>query len=770
MSLNENNLLEFGEFRINLAERTLWHRNELVPLAPKVLETLCVLIQNHGRLMTKDELMEAIWADTFVEERNLTQNIFTLRKVLGENNSKKFIETIPRRGYRFVAEIRPVIFEEETFSVSHSKQMRVTAEGFVSKKELTEAVKEIAKSLVLENAPETIEPKQIEARKTGFFSIPLSNFALAAIILPLIIFGTAVWFWQNDYLSWRKTPSVENSKRLLLEFERLTDSGKAFFPTVSPDKQFIAYVFIEKGKYSIRLLHIATKSKTVAVEPSENEIGRIQFSPDGNYLFYRQEEGTGKSGVVYHVPIFGGTPRLIVPGVDGEAALSPDGEWLAFIRFKPEIGGQQLIICRSRDASEERVVSTRVGNESFQVWGFKPTWSPDGKKVFVGLIAEPTPEKPDARGEGFGLMSVENGSFERIKTPKWNMFIQAEWMPDSKSILFLAREKANEGFQIWQVDYPGGEGRRVTNDSHDYRYFSLAADARFILAAQERTYFNLWLIPPDKPDEARQLTFSSELQQGDRGISWTPDGKELVYTMVENTIDSNLWKINVETLEKRQLTFDNQHINWYPRVTPDGKSVIFSSNRQNGMHVWQVDLDGSNLRQITDGVGESFSNITADGKWLIYASPAWIPESLWKKSLTSDEAPVKLLSSVGGSNSVSPDGKYLVVSYKIASENGKIEYKYGLIPFEPTETPENIGFNPYFGAMAWKKDSRGFYYVKDLGANLNNIWYYDLRTKTHQQITNFDDRMLDLSLSPDGNTLATARGETVSNIFKISGF
>ena len=109
MSLKENHIYEFEEFQINLFERTLWQDGELIPLAPKVIETLCLLVENHGRLMTKDELMQELWADSFVEERNLTQNIFTLRKVLGEKETgKKFIETLPRRGYRFVAEVEEV--------------------------------------------------------------------------------------------------------------------------------------------------------------------------------------------------------------------------------------------------------------------------------------------------------------------------------------------------------------------------------------------------------------------------------------------------------------------------------------------------------------------------------------------------------------------------------------------------------------------------------------------------------------------------------------
>lgn len=177
-------------------------------------------------------------------------------------------------------------------------------------------------------------------------------------------------------------------------------------------------------------------------------------------------------------------------------------------------------------------------------------------------------------------MNVADGSFEPVKTPKWNNYIQSEWMPDGKSILFLAREKANSPFQIWQVEYSTGKARRITNDAHDYRYLSIAPDASFLLTTQEKEFYNLWLFSMPDPSDGKQLTFSSEFKYGTDGISWTLDGKELIYTLIENVTDTNLWAINVETLEKRQITFDESQLNWYPRVTPDSNSVIFLSNRK----------------------------------------------------------------------------------------------------------------------------------------------------------------------------------------------
>jgi TolB-like protein/Tfp pilus assembly protein PilF len=100
---------EFGPFRIDTAERLLLRGGAPVQLTPKAFETLLALVQQSGHVIEKDALMREVWPDTFVEEANLTQNIFTLRKVLGEGRGgREYIETVPRRGYRFTATVREV--------------------------------------------------------------------------------------------------------------------------------------------------------------------------------------------------------------------------------------------------------------------------------------------------------------------------------------------------------------------------------------------------------------------------------------------------------------------------------------------------------------------------------------------------------------------------------------------------------------------------------------------------------------------------------------
>ena len=102
-------LYEFGPFRLDVDERLLLRAGEVVPLTPKAFDLLLALIAQPGHLLEKEVLLKTVWPDSFVEENNLADNISKLRKALSDGeNGQKFIETIPKRGYRFVAEVRVV--------------------------------------------------------------------------------------------------------------------------------------------------------------------------------------------------------------------------------------------------------------------------------------------------------------------------------------------------------------------------------------------------------------------------------------------------------------------------------------------------------------------------------------------------------------------------------------------------------------------------------------------------------------------------------------
>ena len=109
MAQGDNLLYKIGLYSLDVRERVLTREGCVVPLTPKAFETLLVLVRNSGHVVQKDELMKEVWPDAFVEEANLTQNIFALRRTLGESTAEpQYIETVPRRGYRFVAPVRTI--------------------------------------------------------------------------------------------------------------------------------------------------------------------------------------------------------------------------------------------------------------------------------------------------------------------------------------------------------------------------------------------------------------------------------------------------------------------------------------------------------------------------------------------------------------------------------------------------------------------------------------------------------------------------------------
>jgi serine/threonine protein kinase/Tol biopolymer transport system component len=113
-----NDIYEFGDFRLNAQTRVLSRERQPVPLPPKAYEVLLVLVQNGGQVLSKDELMNAVWPDSFVEESNLTQTVFILRKALGERSEHRYIVTVPGRGYCFVALVKSPDSEKTNVAVA----------------------------------------------------------------------------------------------------------------------------------------------------------------------------------------------------------------------------------------------------------------------------------------------------------------------------------------------------------------------------------------------------------------------------------------------------------------------------------------------------------------------------------------------------------------------------------------------------------------------------------------------------------------------------
>ncbi|HZS45488.1 MAG TPA: transcriptional regulator [Blastocatellia bacterium] len=243
-------IYEFAEFQLDVLERVLIHNGEIIQLSPKVFETLLVLVQNAGHLMDKDDLMKRIWPDTFVEESNLSQNIWVLRGKLGDRNDSQFIETIPKRGYRFKAEVKEIL-EPDTITTPvlvNSDNSRVSVETQVTQivieKETEVAISTNDPGQALSHTTTDVvpwQPRLIPVSLALALADPKTrrNVGLAAITLVTLSIGYGIWWGIRDHRkNWEefRDAKIDTIKREKSKGGALLSDGR-----FSPGGKMIAY-------------------------------------------------------------------------------------------------------------------------------------------------------------------------------------------------------------------------------------------------------------------------------------------------------------------------------------------------------------------------------------------------------------------------------------------------------------------------------------------------------------------------------------------------
>ena len=280
---------EFDRFRIDTKRGLLTRDGEPIVIKAKALDTLVLLVQHAGRLLEKEELMNRLWPDTAVEEANLTQNIFEVRKALGEvPGEQRFIATVARRGYRFVADVRAIgdeasAHDDLAAGDRHSKAPLVGPQGF--------------------------------DRRTVIYA------GVAAIVLSLL--GTGLYVASS-----RPVPVVAGtSSSPLRNLTRLTyGPGLQTDVSWSPDGRRVAYAWNRDGNFDIWVQSIDGGDPTRVTSSPADET-QPAWSPDGQRLVLRSEDDGG--GLVT-VDLKGGTVRRIAP--DGRRpAWMPNGREVVFV-------------------------------------------------------------------------------------------------------------------------------------------------------------------------------------------------------------------------------------------------------------------------------------------------------------------------------------------------------------------------------------------------------------------------------------------------------
>ena len=589
----------------------------------------------------------------------------------------------------------------------------------------------------------------IKKHKTA---VILISIAAVMVGLGFLVILVAVGIYK---MAARKDPAIADKRAVNMKITRLTTNGKTENAAISPDGKTVVYVLREGGQRSLWLRQVATNSNVQIVPPSEMKIGRETFSPDGNYIYYRADDRDNPQGALYQVPVLGGVPRKIISNVASPITFSPDGSRFAFIRNDNAATGEDQLIIANADGSNERKLTARKGDTFFPASG--PSWSPDGK-----IIASAMGSYAGGFHLTVGYVDVETGEQKEVNTKKFFDVGRVSWLADGSGVLVNAGEQGASINQIWQISYPSGDAKTITHDLNDYGGTSLSADSKSLVTVQYNSTSNIWIAPANDLSRGKKIT-SGQLE-GDRGVAWTPDNR-IVYTSLASG-NRDLWIMNADGTSQKQLTSDPKPDD-SPKVSTDGRYIVFNSERGALPSVWRMDIDGSNLKQITNQE-DYFLDITPDGNSVIFTSWRTTRETLWRTSIDGGEA-VEISNLFITNGSVSPDGKFIACWYRDEKPNSPD--RLIILPITGGAPTHTFDMPPTaWGTPSWSPDGKSII-VYDQRTGTFNLWSQPIDGGPMKQVTDFKpEHVFARDLSPDGKSMALARGTVTSDVILISEF
>lgn len=673
---------EFGPFRLDGASRVLLRDNRLVPLPPKVLDTLLLLVRNHGKLVSKDEMLRSVWPDTYVDQSSLMHNISVLRKVLGNDpDGKPYIETVPRRGYRFTAIVRTaaneIAAQTETIRVLRTPSIVAPAGGL------------LAVLIVAALAMKTAPPGPL--RVTPLTSYP----------------------------------------------------GTQAFPTFSPDGRELAFSWNgeKQDQFDIYRKPLGAEAPRRLTSDAASEC-HLAWSPDGAWIAFihcgaEAAAPAGKTSL-YVIPSGGGPKRRIADIYDGANPFERPFTWTS--------DSKALISAKGLGGSVEAglvLLSVETGARIQELtwpqrgsWDSNPTISPDGRTLaFSRWIASGVAD--------IYLLDL-NRQFAPRGLPKrltfQNDFVgNPIWTNNGSELLYLSGSKGNRG--VWRVRARiGGHPEQVPALAQASVHLAFSRDGKL---AYSRPFWDyaIWraeldqrgpthtagaLIAsafsdaePSYSPDGNSIAFASN-RTGAREIwrsnrdgsgatqvtslraeagspSWSPDGAYIAFDCgLHGNVD--IYIVGVFDGKLRRLTMDGE-VHTTPSWSHDGKWIYFASKRTGRLEVWKMPAGGGIPLQVTRS-GGFFASESSDGRFLFYSKTSAFPTALWRKSLETGREE-KIVDSVGNwfYFKVFPDGIYFIPGNSPPSKEASFRVAFYDFSNSTTRTiaevdrPPGLGFS-----------------------------------------------------------------------------
>jgi Tol biopolymer transport system component/DNA-binding winged helix-turn-helix (wHTH) protein len=691
----------FGQFQLNLATGELRGRNGTPErLSQQPLQILRLLLEADGRVVSRDELRTALWPEeTFVDfEHSVNTAIKKVRRALDDSvENPKFIETVPKVGYRFLVPV-------EWIPESQNNPPYITSTGPIR----------------VEAAPQL----QTRIRIFAARNILVIAFILASAIVVLLLYRRPLL----------RSKGAEPS----ISFP-VTNVGEKYSPSLSPDGKQLAFAWNGGAglKFSIYVKLIATEEPLRLTRQESIDFNPV-WSPDGHYIvFCRIKKGyTG----IYMVPTLGGAERKIrdthweerdfdqVFWYFGRLSWSPDGMLLAFSDRASSNEPTSIYLLSLDSLSTRRVTSPGLPGD------YNPAFSPDGQTLAFNRGSQGV--------TSIYTVPVAGGRERKVVTGSqfgWGL----AWTSDGREIVFgKAGWLARSGW-LWKISAHGGEPQRLQFGQEGTE--PSIRGSRLVYARQQAN-LNVWRKQLDSipPTPADRFLSSTAIESGPQ---YSPNGRNIVFESTRSG-SYEIWTCRSDGTNLEQLTHFN-NVTGTPRWSPDGQQIAFDSRATGNAEIFVMDSEGSALRKLTnDPSADVVPSWSRDGRWIYFASGRSGPWEVWKMPSAGGQA-VQVTRHGGYGAFEAPDGKFLYYTkypavpgiWRMATSGGE-------------ETQVIADVEPEFWGY-WAVVERGIYYLDT--TTKPAIAFFDFASGQVSRLFELETRpareATGLAASPDGRTV-----------------
>jgi Tol biopolymer transport system component/DNA-binding winged helix-turn-helix (wHTH) protein len=611
----------FADYRLEAEERRLLHQGALVFLTPKVFDLLLILVEHAGQLVRKDELLRILWPDRFVEESNLSVCVSSLRKLFRQHSpAEKFIETVPKAGYRFCVPVNRV------------------------------SVVAILDPCIETRESQTAHPVPIGAADIPWFK---KHGVAAGSVLLLLLFTTIVaqrYIIQGGLFQESKT--LANSKALANSRPLMAPSGNFSQPAFSFDGRRVAYIWSPFTTNQERVYMQAVDSSQRMEMPETDGVDYSPaWAPASNLLAWLHSTGEERPMALMVASLAAPSHLRQLATIYGDFRVPPkltwsrDGEWL-------------LTTDRvsNRDSPSIVLIDLKTGQKRFlthaplRTSDDEASLSPNGKWLaFRRLLGSSI--------DAIYVVPINGGQERRLPLELHSGISGIAWNPDGRSLLVSAGRATSVG-NLWRVPIDGGEAIPITPPLMHISDPAISPEAHRLAYVEDSSKVSIWQVSVNNQVEPSRIIASDFF---DSAADYSPDGSQIAFRS-DRSGANEIWICDRDGKNARKLTDFRGPMTGSPRWSPDKRWIAFDSRAGARSDIYIISSAGGKPARITFGSSSDFDNVVPswshDSKSVYFSSNRTGQWQLWRRDLNSGSE-VQLTWN-GGFNAIeSPDGNYL---------------------------------------------------------------------------------------------------------------